>query len=1159
LGAFYAGACFLQRILWIISALTQIAHLSDLHDEAQGAALTMNPLSRRARRIAPAALHRTLNFETLERRQLLAATPIAVHVAGTTGTETFQLQIDGVAVASWTNTRVYSSASRVFDTLTYTHPTDVAINRVRVAFTNDGTAAGGVNRDLVVDGVTLAGSKYESEATTVYSTGVWSDAASGPLAGFRQSEMLQFNGYLRFGAANSTIQIRAAGATGQEQMKLSIGGVTVATYNNVGGNYTTGQFATFTYNHSSAAALGQVRVSYTNDGNTSGGADKNLRVDGVTLDGLSYQAEASNVYTTGLWISGIGVVQGLWQSEYLLSGGYLQFASTAVPGTLALGSTTISVSEGTATASIPVIRTGGSDGTVAVRYSTINATATAGSDYSGATAQTLVFGPGVTSKSIVVPILNNATVEPTETFNVAIDQTLGGATAGAPRTATVTIIDNDGPFPVGTGNGLLAEYFNNADLTAKVFERTDATVNFDWGGGSPASGVGADTFSVRWTGKVEPRFNETFTFRTTTDDGVRLWVNGQRVIDQWNDHPVANHTGSIALNAGLRYTLVMAYYDSAAQAVAKLSWSSPSQPLQTIPKTQLYSDPPAPSETGTFAGQVVVSNLSTPTAIDFDSSGRMFIAEQRGVVRVYQNGQLRPTPFVDIQNQVNFVQDRGLLGVAVHPNFPTTPYVYVAYTYDPPEAANNSGLAGRDGSGNRVARVTRFTANSATGYNTAVAGSEVVLVGSNSTWANISSPNQDSTENISLPPSGGQNGNMRDILIADSRSHTVGNLAFGPDGKLYVSNGDGASFGQVDPRTLRVQSLDSLSGKVLRVDPLTGRGLSDNPFYNGDADSNRSKVYDYGLRNPFRFALQPGSGTLFVGDVGWTAWEEINSGRGKNFGWPYYEGGSGVSEKTGGYRDLEAALVFYATNPLVQAPIWARTHAGGAVAIVAGDFYTGTVYPTSYRNALFLSDFGDMQLRVLRLNSNGTLNSVTPMGLSVGGVVEMTMGRDGLMYYVDLINGTVGRLTFTPTGGSAAAAAPDIPGDFEFDGDGDVDGADFLAWQRGLGTSRDAADLAKWRGNYGVASVTDASPPADVAWLAFEESLPAAASTTAIERPLVDAKAAVWPAWPSRILAMLRGERDARSISVDDVRDEITAELEDGAFTWTGQDEALEW
>lgn len=1150
----------------------------------------MNDRYCRARRRSSHSLSRSLAFETLENRQLLAGTPITVFAAGTTGTETFQLQIDGVTVASWTNTRVYNSSTRVFDAFTYTHPTDVAVNRIRVAFTNDGTV-GGVNRDLWVDGIAVNNAKYETEASTVFSTGIHDVATGGRLPGFRRYEALHYNGYFQYGAANSTIQILAAGKTGQEQMQLLIGGQTVATYNNVGGNYDTGVYQTFTFNYTSAIPLNQIRVAFTNDGLTSTGLDKNLRVDAILLDGQRFeseapsvfttgyappgqgrvpgrwqqerlylngyfqygaagsvievraagrsgeermelqiagqtvatynnvggnfttgafqtfyyvhptivplsqvrvafandgttsgglakdlrvdsvsldgtvaQAEAANTFSTGFWQSGIGSVTGLWQSEYLYVGGYLQFASTAVPGTLALATTLVSINEGAGTASIPVSRTGGTDGTVALRYTTVNGSATAGSDFTGASAQLLIFLPGETTKSIIVPINNDAIDEDNEVFNVATDQPLGSATLLAPRTATITIVDNDGPPPLGTGNGLLGAYFDDVTLADLVVERTDPTVNFDYGSGSPDSQIASDTFSARWTGKVEARFTETFTFRTTSDDGVRLWVNGQLIIDDWNDHPAMDRSGSIALVAGQKYSIVLEYYENSGDAEIALAWSSPSQPLEIIPKSQLYSDPPAPIELGTFSGEDIITGLDSPTAIAFDSSGRMFVSQQPGVVRVFKDGALLSAPFIDIRDEVNFVADRGMLGIAVHPNFPATPYVYVSYTYDPPEAATHTGLAGRDGGGNRVARVTRFTADAATGFNTAVPGSEVVIIGSNSVWANISSPDQDSTDVMTLPPSGGMNGTMRDILISDSLSHTVGNMAFGPDGMLYVANGDGTSYGRVDPRTIRVQNIDSLSGKILRVDPLTGQGLADNPFYNGDPDANRSKVYDYGLRNPFRFAFQPGSGTLYIGDVGWNTWEEINRGRAENFGWPYYEGGVSASEQTGGYRDLAEAQAFYATNPDVQAPLWTRQHSEGGVAIVAGDFYTGNEFPSTYHNALFISDIGDNQVRVMRFNSDGGVSSVAQIGLSAGFIVEMTMSPDGSLYYADLVGGIVGRITYTPPAAPVMAAQV-----ADIDDNGRVDGNDFLAWQRGFGVETAAPDLAAWKGSFALA------------------------------------------------------------------------------------------
>jgi glucose/arabinose dehydrogenase len=1112
----------------------------------------------------------------LENRRLLAQTAIGVYTAGTTGSEAVQLLIDGAVVASWTNVRVYD-ANRQFQGFFYTAESEVAIDRVRVQFVNDGQAPNGVNRDLYVDGVTLDGYKYESEATSVYSTGVWDEATGGALPGFRQSEILSYNGYLQFGARGSTIVLHLAGATGTEQARLVVDGATAAIFPNVGGDYAARQFVSFSYDAPSAQSISDLRVVFDNDGLIPSGEDRNLRVDGLTLDGIKYETEAPNVYTnafytagqgrtfgrlrteemplggyfqfgangtvveiraagntgqeqgdlsiagalkasffniggdyatgqfrgliynsptvvtidqvrfafvndavtaagdrnlrvdsvvldgyayqaeaanvlsTGAYLAEVGgALPGLWQSEYLHVNGYLQFGSTAQPGTLALGTTLLTVDENGGTASIPVLRSGGSDTTIALRYTTVDATAIAGSDYT-ARSGFLVFGPGETSKSIVVPILNDSTPEANEAFNVAGDDVIGGGSITFPRTATVTIVDDEPISTFGSGNGLLGQYYNNADLTGFVFERTDATVNFNWGGGSPGSSMGADTFSVRWVGKVEPLYTQTYTFSSSTDDGVRLWVDNRLIIDSWRSQNTVV-AGQIALERGRRYDLRLEYYEGTKQARQILQWQSASQALQVIPQSQLYSNPPAPTEVGAFAAQLVTTGLTGPTTIDFAAGGRIFFGEQRGVVRAYKDANILPTPFLDIRSQVNYVQDRGLIGLAVHPNFPATPYVYVAYTYDPPETASRSGLAGPDGSGNRVARVSRFTADPAYDYMRAIPGSEVVLVGTNSTWANITRPDLDSTDDLTLPPSGGQNGELRDILIADSRSHSVGNLDFGPDGKLYVANGDGTSFGRVDPRSERVQSLDSLSGKILRIDPITGAGLADNPFYNGDPGANRSKVYDYGLRNPFRFAFNPVNQQLVIGDVGWNTWEEINVGRGKNFGWPWYEGGGGQNLQTGGYRDLAAAQTFYASNPLVAAPLWSRPHSDGAVAIVVGDFYTGTVYPPSYRNALFISDVGDRQIRVVRFNADGSLASVSPLRTSVGTVVEMSMGPDGYLYYADIVGGVIGRFNFIPGGvaavdaGEATAESDALIGDFN--GDAVVDGGDVLQWQR---------------------------------------------------------------------------------------------------------------
>jgi glucose/arabinose dehydrogenase len=139
------------------------------------------------------------------------------------------------------------------------------------------------------------------------------------------------------------------------------------------------------------------------------------------------------------------------------------------------------------------------------------------------------------------------------------------------------------------GDGLTARYYDNVNFTGRSVTRVDPWIDFDWGSGSPSPLIGPDTFSSRWEGQILPRFSETYTFFATVDDGVRLWINNRRIINQWNDRGPTVHSGTIALAAGVKYNIVMEHSEHTGGAIARLEWQSASQPRQVVPQRQLFS------------------------------------------------------------------------------------------------------------------------------------------------------------------------------------------------------------------------------------------------------------------------------------------------------------------------------------------------------------------------------------------------------------------------------------------------------------------------------------------------------------------------------------------------------------------------------------------
>ena len=146
----------------------------------------------------------------------------------------------------------------------------------------------------------------------------------------------------------------------------------------------------------------------------------------------------------------------------------------------------------------------------------------------------------------------------------------------------------------GAGMGLSATYFDDPDFGGITSQRVDGTVDFDWGTAAPASDIEPDTYSVRWSGQVRPHYSETYAFHTTSNDGVRLWVDGALLIDNWTNHAATEDTASVSLEAGNKYDLRLEYYQHLGSAQLKLEWSSTSVAREVIPADRLY---PAAPET----------------------------------------------------------------------------------------------------------------------------------------------------------------------------------------------------------------------------------------------------------------------------------------------------------------------------------------------------------------------------------------------------------------------------------------------------------------------------------------------------------------------------------------------------------------------------------
>ncbi len=891
--------------------------------------------------------------------------PITIRAAGQEGVEEMSLQIDGVTVQTWSNIGGDANAG-VYETYTYSGGAGVTGDQVRVTFNNDLWQPPTIDRNLRVDSITVNGVTIETENPNVFGTGTWKPE-DGITPGNRESEFLHTNGYFEYydpnagGNNGSLITIRAAGQTNEEIMELRIDGQAVESWVNIGGDANAGQFVSYSFTAADTVTADQVQVAFTNDFYVDGVVDRNVRVDWIEIDSQRFESEDPSVFSTGTWKPEDGIVPGFRESEFLHTNGYFQYAAGNTgggPNSFAIVDSTITVNESAGVAVVQISRTGDLSESATVDYQTFDQSATAGQDYT-TTNNTATFNPNESIRDILIPINNDGDIEPTETFTFTIDNPSDNADLGVPRTATITILDNETALPnyanfqdpsgIVTNGGAsivggklqitsdatfqTGSAFFDTPIIADSNTSFQTAFSFEMTGGAGPGGADGILFVLQNSPAAATalgRGGSGVGYDLITDSfAVELdtWKNGW---DLYNDevgvvadgniqNQIAQVKAPFNLNFGGVYYAWVDYNgvsDTLSVYVSETSTKPTAATLKTTIELDAYvgnqfyagftssnydrpnahrilswslnletppADPPV-NPSGDVAAEIVAAGYAQPTAIDWSPDGKnMYVAEKAGVVKVVRDGNQIGSPVINISSIVNNVADRGLLDIAIHPDLDDgSPYMYLLYTYDPPEVYQNAAnqYAGPDKVGNRAGRLMKVTLDSATNYTTIVQNSEEILLGSASTWENFNAFTN-SVFNLGEPPAG-QNPDgsyIQDFINSDSTTHTVASLAFGTDGNLFVSIGDGASYNDVDPRAVRVQDIDSLSGKVLRIDPLTGDGVTGNPFFeSGDPDSNRSKVYYLGLRNPFRISVDSASGQLYVGDVGWTTWEEVNTG-----------------------------------------------------------------------------------------------------------------------------------------------------------------------------------------------------------------------------------------------------------------------------------------
>jgi len=439
---------------------------------------------------------------------------------------------------------------------------------------------------------------------------------------------------------------------------------------------------------------------------------------------------------------------------------------------------------------------------------------------------------------------------------------------------------------------------------------------------------------------------------------------------------------------------------------------------------------------------------------------RQYVWEKSGRVWIVEDGEKLATPLIDLHDEVGNWRDHGLLGFALDPDFRSNGYIYLLYVVDRHHLLNFGTPAYQDWVDvyhmATIGRLARYRAKVEDDFRSVEPDSRTLLIGDS--------------------PSSG--------IPISYESHGVGSLVFAKDGSLLVSCGDSASFlgfdaggatgGSYAPQALadgilkvsedvgafRAQQIDSLNGKILRINPETGEGYPSNPFFDPTGpDSPRSKVWSLGFRNPFRFAIRAGTGehdvtagdpgVLLVNDVGWNYAEELNvvDVPGRNHGWPIYEG-------------MDMRVNYNALRPpgIPMVPTWrpmlewrwttrvcldninvkllgtpASPVAGdpyGGLSSIGGVWYDGDSFPESFRDSYYFADLNGKWIRNATFNSTHQIQEVRPFVENAGQIVCMAVHPETGDFYYGEYPGSIHRVYYAPGGNQLPNAVASVDKNF---------------------------------------------------------------------------------------------------------------------------------